>query len=136
MATLAGHHAVVTGAGRGIGAAIAARLAADGAPLTLMGRNAAVLEAAAATLPAAARARVVPCDVADAATVMQAFASARAGLGPVSILLNHAGHAESASFAETTLDPWHRMLADNQTGPFLCTPAALVDVHACGRGHI
>ncbi len=52
MATLAGHHAVVTGAGRGIGAAIASRLAADGAALTLMGRNAAVLEATAATLPA------------------------------------------------------------------------------------
>ncbi|MGD7385683.1 SDR family NAD(P)-dependent oxidoreductase, partial [Ralstonia pseudosolanacearum] len=50
MATLAGHHAVVTGAGRGIGAAIASRLAADGAALTLMGRNAAVLEATAATL--------------------------------------------------------------------------------------
>lgn len=82
---------MVTGAGRGIGAAIAARLAADGATLTLMGRNAAVLEAAAATLPAAARAGVVPCDVSDAASVMQAFASARAGLGPVSILVNNAG---------------------------------------------
>ncbi|WP_013207418.1 SDR family NAD(P)-dependent oxidoreductase [Ralstonia solanacearum] len=136
MATLAGHHAVVTGAGRGIGAAIAARLAADGATLTLMGRNAAVLEAAAATLPAAARARVVPCDVSDAASVMQAFASARAGLGPVSILVNNAGQAESAPFAKTTLEHWQRMLAVNLTGTFLCTQAALADVQVCGRGRI
>ncbi len=136
MATLAGHHAVVTGAGRGIGAAIAARLAADGATLTLMGRNAAVLEAAAATLPAAARAQVATCDVADAASVARAFASARAGRGPVSILVNNAGQAESAPFAKTTLEQWQRMLAVNLTGTFLCTQAALADVQASGRGRI
>ncbi|QOK99098.1 SDR family oxidoreductase (plasmid) [Ralstonia pseudosolanacearum] len=136
MSTLAGHHAVVTGAGRGIGAAIASRLASDGATLTLMGRNAAVLEATAATLPAAARAQVVTCDVADAASVAQAFASARAGRGPVSILVNNAGQAESASFGKTTLEHWQRMLTVNLTGTFLCTQAALADVQACGRGRI
>ncbi|QUP56303.1 SDR family oxidoreductase (plasmid) [Ralstonia syzygii] len=136
MATLAGHHAVVTGAGRGIGAAIATRLAADGATLTLMGRNAAVLEATAATLPAVARTQVVTCDVADAASVAQAFASARAGLGPISILINNAGQAESAPFAKTTLEHWQRMLAVNLTGTFLCTQAALADVQASGRGRI
>ncbi|AXV83288.1 SDR family NAD(P)-dependent oxidoreductase [Ralstonia solanacearum] len=136
MATLAGHHAVVTGAGRGIGAAIATRLAADGATLTLMGRNAAVLEATAATLPAVARTQVVTCDVADAASVAQAFASARAGLGPISILINNAGQAESAPFAKTTLEHWQRMLAVNLTGTFLCTQAVLADVQASGRGRI
>ncbi|CBJ34410.1 SDR family NAD(P)-dependent oxidoreductase [Ralstonia solanacearum] len=136
MATLAGHHAVVTGAGRGIGAAIATRLAADGATLTLMGRNAAVLEATAATLPAVARTQVVTCDVADAASVAQAFASARAGLGPISILINNAGQAESAPFAKTTLEHWQRMLAVNLTGTFLCTQAVLAEVQASGRGRI
>jgi NAD(P)-dependent dehydrogenase (short-subunit alcohol dehydrogenase family) len=66
---LAGHHAVVTGAGRGIGAAIAAQLAAHGATLTLMGRNANVLEATAKTLPDSARAQVVTCDVTDEAAL-------------------------------------------------------------------
>ncbi|AQW32666.1 SDR family NAD(P)-dependent oxidoreductase (plasmid) [Ralstonia syzygii subsp. celebesensis] len=136
MATLAGHHAVVTGAGRGIGAAIATRLAADGATLTLMGRNAAVLEATAATLPAVARTQVVTCDVADAASVALAFASARAGLGPISILINNAGQAESAPFAKTTLEHWQRMLAVNLTGTFLCTQAVLAEVQASGRGRI
>ncbi|MEW6317896.1 MAG: SDR family NAD(P)-dependent oxidoreductase, partial [Pseudomonadota bacterium] len=95
-AMLAGHHAVVTGAGRGIGAAIAAQLAAHGATLTLMGRNANVLEATAKTLPDSARAHVVTCDVTDEASVSAAFESARAGLGPISILVNNAGQAESA----------------------------------------
>ena len=133
---LAGHHAVVTGAGRGIGAAIAAQLAAQGATLTLMGRNAAVLEATAKTLPASARAQVVTCDVTDAASVSAAFEAARAGLGAISILVNNAGQAESASFAKTTLDQWQRMLAVNLTGTFLCTQAALADVQASGRGRI
>jgi len=133
---LAGHHAVVTGAGRGIGAAIAAQLAAQGATLTLMGRNAAVLEATAKTLPDSARAQVVTCDVTDAASVSAAFESARAGLGAISILVNNAGQAESASFAKTTLDQWQRMLAVNLTGTFLCTQAALADVQASGRGRI
>ncbi|MGU7770275.1 SDR family NAD(P)-dependent oxidoreductase [Burkholderia sp. MR1-5-21] len=136
MAMLAGHHAVVTGAGRGIGAAIAARLAAEGATLTLMGRQAAALEAMAATLPASARARVVTCDVSDSGSVSAAFNIARTGLGPISILVNNAGQAESAPFARTTLDHWQRMLAVNLTGTFLCTQAALGDVLACGRGRI
>lgn len=135
-AMLAGRHAVVTGAGRGIGAAIAAQLAAQGATLTLMGRTAAVLEATAKTLPDSARARVVTCDVADAASVSAAFESARAGLGAISILVNNAGQAESAPFAKTTLDQWQRMLAVNLTGTFLCTQAVLADVQASGHGRI
>ena len=82
-AMLSGHHAVVTGAGRGIGAAIAAQLAAQGATLTLMGRDVNVLQATAKTLSDSARAQVVTCDVTDEASVAAAFESARAGLGPI-----------------------------------------------------
>jgi NAD(P)-dependent dehydrogenase (short-subunit alcohol dehydrogenase family) len=135
-AMLSGHHAVVTGAGRGIGAAIAAQLAAHGATLTLMGRNADVLQATAKTLPDSARAQVVTCDVTDEASVSAAFESARAGLGRITILVNNAGQAESAPFAKTTLGQWQRMLAVNLTGTFLCTQAALADVQASGRGRI
>ena len=75
---LAGRHALVTGGGRGIGAAIATALAAEGARLTLLGRDRTVLEAHAATLPPSAQAHAVVADVADAAAVAAAFTAARA----------------------------------------------------------
>lgn len=65
-------HAVVTGGGRGIGAAIAERLASEGARLTLMGRNGKALDAVAARLPVAAKARVVTCDVTSEVSVKPA----------------------------------------------------------------
>lgn len=136
MPQLNGRHAVVTGAGRGIGAAIAAQLAAQGATLTLMGRNRAVLEQAAAQLPASARAQVVPCDITQPEAVAQAFEAARAALGPVSILVNNAGQAESAPLHKTSLEQWERMLAVNLTGTFLCTQAVLPDLLAAGAGRI
>lgn len=136
MTALNGRHAVVTGAGRGIGAAIAARLAAQGATLTLMGRNRDVLEQAAAALPPSARAQVVLCDIAQPDQVTAAFAAARAALGPVAILVNNAGQAESAPFHRTSLDQWQRMLAVNLTGTFLCTQAVLPDLVAAGTGRI
>lgn len=98
---LAGLHAVVTGAGRGIGAAIAARLSAAGAAVTLMGRDLVVLQQAAA--PLAGRHHVAACDVTQAESVAQAFAQARAALGPVDMLVNNAGQALSAPFAKTSL---------------------------------
>jgi NAD(P)-dependent dehydrogenase (short-subunit alcohol dehydrogenase family) len=133
---LQGRHAVVTGAGRGIGAAIASRLATQGATLTLIGRNRAVLEQAAAWLPASARAHVVPCDITQPEAVAQAFGFARAALGPVSILVNNAGQAESVPFHKTSLEQWQRMLAVNLTGTFVCTQAALPDLLAAGAGRI
>ncbi len=132
MTLLQGRHAVVTGAGRGIGAAIASRLATQGATLTLIGRNHAVLEQAAAWLPASARAHVMPCDITQPEAVAQAFGAARAALGPVSILVNNAGQTESAPFHKTSLELWQRMLAVNLTGTFVCTQAALPDLLAVG----
>lgn len=126
--TLQGRHAVVTGAARGIGAAIVRQLADQGARLTLMGRQRGPLEALAQTLPDAAQARVVLCDVSDPASVATAFAAAREGNGPVDILVNNAGQAESAPFTRTDDALWTRMMAVNLNGTFFCTRAALPDM--------
>ena len=128
-------HAVITGAARGIGARIAHALAADGARVTLMGRHLDALRSAAEPLPGGPHAAVV-IDVADAASVHAAFAQARQALGPVAILVNNAGQADSAPFTKTTLEQWQRMLAVNLTGTFLCTQAALPDMLGAGFGRI
>lgn len=134
--TLTGRHAVVTGGGRGIGAATAHRLAREGARLTLLGRDLEVLTATAAALPHTAAAVAVACDVTDSAAVTAAFAAARDEHGPVDILVNNAGQAGSAPLARTDDELWQRMLAVNLTGTFLCTRAALPDLLAAGRGRI
>jgi NAD(P)-dependent dehydrogenase (short-subunit alcohol dehydrogenase family) len=120
---------VVSGGGRGIGAAIAVRLAALGASLTLMGRDRVRLEAAAEALP---RARAIPCDITDEAAVRDAFAQA----GEIHILVNNAGAAETAPFAKTTLEQFRRMLDVNLTGAFLCSQAVLPAMTAAGFGRI
>jgi NAD(P)-dependent dehydrogenase (short-subunit alcohol dehydrogenase family) len=135
-ATVSGVHAVVTGAGRGIGAAIVRRLAADGARLTLLGRGEAGLQAVARTLPTASRPVCHPCDVSDPSSVAAAFEAARAVHGPVSILVNNAGQALTAPLAKTDDALWKTMLDVNLTGTFLCTRAALVDMLAARSGRI
>jgi len=132
---LQGRHALVTGAARGIGAEIARTLAADGAQLTLLGRRVDALQALAAELPGDGHG-VVVADVADASQVRDAFAQARERLGPVTLLINNAGQAESAPFAKTSLDLWQRMLAVNLTGSFLCAQASLPDMLQAGWGRI
>jgi NAD(P)-dependent dehydrogenase (short-subunit alcohol dehydrogenase family) len=131
---LQGKHALVTGAARGIGAAIARTLAAEGATLTLLGRNEASLQALARELPG--EHGIVVADIADPEQVTAAFARARAERGPVRILVNNAGQAESAPFGRTSLELWQRMLAVNLTGTFLCSQAVLPDLLAAGGGRI
>jgi NAD(P)-dependent dehydrogenase (short-subunit alcohol dehydrogenase family) len=133
--TPAGRHALVTGAGRGIGAAIARALAERGARLTLLGRTRPMLEATLAALPGGPHG-VVLADVGDAAQVEAAFAQARSERGAVAVLVNNAGQAESAPFLKTSLDLWQRLLAVNLTGTFLCAQAALPDMLAAGSGRI
>jgi NAD(P)-dependent dehydrogenase (short-subunit alcohol dehydrogenase family) len=128
-------HALVTGAARGIGAAIARALAEDGVRLTLLGRHRDALQRLAAELPGAWHG-VVVADVSDEAQVQSAFEEARAARGPLAILVNNAGQAESAPFAKTSLELWQRMLAVNLTGSFLCAQAALPDMLAAGHGRI
>ena len=131
---LQGQHALVTGAGRGIGAAIARMLAAEGASLTLLGRQRGSLERLAAELPGSPG--IAVADVSDPLQVQGAFEQARAQRGPVSILVNNAGQAESAPFGKTSLDLWNRMLAVNLTGSFLCAQAALPGMLSAGHGRI
>ncbi len=131
---LQGRHAVVTGAARGIGAEIARTLAAEGATLTLLGRRLDVLQTLAAGLPGAGHG-VVVADVSDPAQVEAAFAAARVR-GPVAVLVNNAGQAETAPFARMTSALWERMLAVNLTGNFLCMQAALPCMLEAGWGRI
>ena len=133
---LEGRHVVITGAAQGIGAAIAETLAHQGAVLTLAGRRQPVLETLAQRLQTITRCAVVTMDVSDADAVAHGFAQARAALGPVNMLVNNAGQAESAPFGKTSPELWQRMLDVNLTGTFLCTQAVLPDMLAARAGRI
>ena len=133
---LAGSHAVVTGGGRGIGLAIAARLAALGASLSLVGRDRSRLYEAVQSLPAGTTCDAYACDVADAAAVDAALAAiARAG-HRVSILVNNAGAAKSARLAATDDALWNEMLGVNLSGTFHCMRAALPALLEAKAGRI
>jgi NAD(P)-dependent dehydrogenase (short-subunit alcohol dehydrogenase family) len=129
---LSGQHAVVTGAGAGIGLAIARSLSAAGCAVTLMGRRLEPLMAAAAGLPSA---RAIACDVSDEESVATAFAQA-AEWAPIDILVNNAGAAVTAPLARTTLDQMRSMLDVNLIGPFLCCRAVLPAMQKRGGGRI
>jgi NAD(P)-dependent dehydrogenase (short-subunit alcohol dehydrogenase family) len=135
---LAGRHAVVTGAGSGIGAAIAGELARLGADLTLFGRRLDPLTSRAQELAAqyGAETRAASLDVTDAGAVPPAFAAAVTRLGRVDILINNAGAAESAAIARTDAAMMQRMLDINYLGPFHCIQAVLPAMREAGSGRI
>ncbi|WP_435102002.1 SDR family NAD(P)-dependent oxidoreductase [Arhodomonas sp. AD133] len=126
-------HALVTGGGTGIGAAVAARLDTDGFAVTLLGRRAHALEATAETL---AQAQTVTADVTDADAVARAFATAREGFGPIDVLVNNAGAAKTAPFHRIAEADWQSMLDVNLSGVFHCMQAALADMRDAGWGRI
>lgn len=127
-------HALVTGGGQGIGAAIALALRQQGCRVTLLGRRLEVVQALAAQHPEQLHA--VAADVSDPAQVAQAFDAARQRFGPIQVLVNNAGQAVSAPFLKTDLALWNQMLAVNLTGTMLCTQAALPDMLAAGWGRV
>ena len=131
---LAGRHAVVTGATRGIGWAIAEALAGLGAEVTVMGRNEALLAERKSAL--GGNTHAVACDVTDEAAVESAFAAAVAANGAVSILINNAGAAGSAPFHRMTTAHWREMLDTNLTGAFLCARQAYPAMREAGWGRI
>jgi 3-hydroxybutyrate dehydrogenase len=136
QAILNDRHAVVTGGGSGIGAATAAALLRTGARVTLMGRDAARLDAQCATLGGGENVACVSVDITDEEAVATAFKRAAEGLGAIDILVNNAGQAQAAPFAQTDLALWKRMLDVNLTGAFLCTRAVLPVMLARKDGRI
>jgi len=117
--------AVVTGAGRGIGAATARALAGAGLDVVLAARTREQIERQRAELAATGRtARAVVCDVSDEASVAS-LAREAGEVGPVAVLVNNAGAAGSMPIGRTSLDQWNRLLAVNATGAFLCIRAFL-----------
>ena len=129
---------LVTGATRGIGAAIARALAAAGWHVTLAGRARAALEEVRVTLPIAEGVAhdCVELDVTDPASVARAFAEVHAKGGALQALVNNAGAVETGPMARLAHDTWDRMLAVNLTGVFLCTQAALAPMIAARTGRI
>lgn len=129
---LAGHHALITGGGTGIGAAIARGLASEGVKVTVIGRRIEPLAEVARAIGGLA----IASDVTDRAAIDSAFAEASAAQGTISILINNAGLAESAPFAKVTGDAWRQVMAVNLDAVFHCSQAALPGMIAEKRGRI
>ncbi len=130
---LTGKHALVTGGGHGIGGASAEALAANGASLTLTGRNMEKLEKLAAAL-SGAEARQL--DVTDEAAVKRVFAESAASLGPVDILVNNSGIAETAPFMRTSSAMMRQIMEVNLIGAHVCTQQVLPAMIEAGWGRI
>ena len=129
MGALDGRHALVTGGGSGIGAAIARALAEAGAAVTVAGRDKARLDAVARSLGKSA---VVVADITRETDCEAMLAAAREKHGPVDIVVANAGAAESAPFAKIDRGHWQRMIEVNLTGAFLTAHAALGDLTRAG----
>lgn len=130
---LAGTHALITGGGTGIGAAIASALSAEGAALTVMGRRGDVVAELANKLP---NAIAVAADVTDERAFAKAYRAGRAANGPVTILVNNAGKALSAPFAEIDRKSLADVLDVNLVSLFTCTRAVLADLQSADAGRI
>lgn len=131
---IAGAHALVTGGGTGIGAAIAQALAAEGAVISLLGRRAAPLQEIAAGM--GGEAFTATCDVTDPAQVDTAFKAARERHGAIDILVNNAGAAATAPFVKLDFDAWRSAMAVNCDAVFHCTRAVIDEMAAAGSGRI
>lgn len=130
--------ALITGSGRNIGRAIALQLAADGVDIVVNVRQKREEgdEVAEAVRALGARAAVVMADVRDEEAVRGMFETARAELGPVSILVNNAAIRNERPIEELDLEEWHRVTGIILDGSFLCSRAAVAHMRELGSGRI
>jgi len=127
--------AVVTGAGRGIGRAVAIRLAERGMDLALLARTPNELELTRAAIePLGARAIVLPCDVSRSAEVARAASEVVRELGPPRVVVSCAGIVHRALVQDTTEEEWDRVIDVNLKGTFLVTRALLPSMLEAKRG--
>lgn len=134
----AGRHAIVTGGGRGIGAAIAASLACRGASVSLLGRTASTLDSTARRLADehGAAVGVAVADIADEASLGAAIAQCIAARGPAGILVNNAGIAPSAPFLKSDAKLWREVLDVDLMGAVHAARAVLPGMLEAGGGRI
>jgi len=134
---LAGRTALITGGGRGAGAAIAHQLAAQGAAVIVAARTRDEVDRVAEVLRVTgATAHAATCDVASESSVAALADFAQQTVGAVDILVNNAGVAMAAPLVRTSLADWQRLLDVNATGAFLCTRAFLPAMLERGWGRI
>jgi NAD(P)-dependent dehydrogenase (short-subunit alcohol dehydrogenase family) len=132
-------HALVTGAGSGIGRAVALSLAGRGYAVSLAGRRAEPLEAVRSEIETAGGGQALVLsgfDVTDAASVEAGIATAIGRFGDIAVLVNSAGEAPSAPFEKTDPAFWNRVIGINLTGTYLVMQAALASVRRAGKGRI
>jgi NAD(P)-dependent dehydrogenase (short-subunit alcohol dehydrogenase family) len=121
--------ALITGAARGMGAAIARRLAADGLAVVLADRRREAIDALAGELAAmGSRAVALEVDLADAEQIARLEAAARSRFGRLDVLVNNAGVILPKGFVEATVEEWDRMMAVNLRAVFLLSRAALPEL--------
>jgi 2-hydroxycyclohexanecarboxyl-CoA dehydrogenase len=135
--SLSNKTAVVTGAARGLGRAIALRLANDGAAVSVWDlQPEGVNETAEMIRRSGGRAVACVANAASAADIASAVALTRAELGPITVLVNNAALSPFATFETITEEIWDSLMAVNLKGPFLCTKAVIQDMLTAGWGRI
>jgi len=135
MTSLTNQVAVITGANRGIGKAIAKAFAAEGAKLALCARNADLLEAAAAELrETGADVLAQPVDVSNEQQVQSFFAAVKERFGRVDLLVNNAGAFDGGRLDDVTLAGWNNVIGACLTGAFLCSREAFRIMKQQGAG--
>lgn len=119
--------AVITGAGKGIGRAIALRLAKDGYKIAVCYNNSgeAAEKTAADIIAAGGTARAFRLDVTDSVNVNSVIADIENAFGEIAVLVNNAGIAEQSLFTDITDEMWHKMIDTNFGGAFYCSRAVL-----------
>ena len=129
--------ALITGAGTGIGKAIALAFAAEGAKVALMGRRVEKLqEVAGEIVMSGGQALAVAGDVADASDAARAVRETVEKLGGLNVLVNNAGILSVATVETVAEEEWDRVMAINVKGPFLMSRAALPEMRKAGGGAI